>query len=216
MNRSWCQALFAAAVLVAAGGAEPRNLDLLKAEIRDYFKSGEYQKEVAAVAGKADAWLVERAAKRTAAERLVVVFDLDETLLSNWPHIASLDLGYTRDTWDAWVAAGKAPPIEAVRDVYRTARRLKIEVVFITGRREHQRAATEKNLREVGCGEFLELVMKPDDYKGTAAAYKTAARASVIARGCAIVANVGDQESDLVGGNAEKTFKLPNPLYLSP
>ncbi|MGB6550988.1 MAG: HAD family acid phosphatase [Xanthobacteraceae bacterium] len=28
-----------------------------------------------------------------------------------------------------------------------------------------------------------------------------------------MIANVGDQESDLSGGYAEKTFKLPNPFY---
>jgi len=30
-----------------------------------------------------------------------------------------------------------------------------------------------------------------------------------------IIANIGDQESDLAGGFAEKTFKLPNPFYIS-
>ena len=58
----------------AASAAEPRNLDLLKAEIRDYVKSGEYQRDIAAVAAKADAWLVERAAKKVPGERITVVF----------------------------------------------------------------------------------------------------------------------------------------------
>ena len=116
---------------------------------------------------------------------------------------------------EAWVADGKAPAIDPVRDVYRTARRLKLEVIFITGRREHQRAGTEKNIRDIGCGDYAEFLMKPDDFKGTSAVFKTAERARLIAKGYTIIANVGDQESDLVGGNAEKTFKLPNPLYLS-
>ena len=30
------------------------------------------------------------------------------------------------------------------------------------------------------------------------------------------IANLGDQESDLIGGHAERTFKLPNPFYLMP
>jgi acid phosphatase len=30
-----------------------------------------------------------------------------------------------------------------------------------------------------------------------------------------IIANMGDQASDLAGGHAEKTFKLPNPFYLT-
>lgn len=38
-------------------------------------------------------------------------------------------------------------------------------------------------------------------------------RAAIEAQGYTIVANVGDQESDLAGGRAERAFKLPNPFY---
>ena len=31
--------------------------------------------------------------------------------------------------------------------------------------------------------------------------------------GYRIIANVGDQESDLTGGGADRSFKLPNPFY---
>ena len=31
--------------------------------------------------------------------------------------------------------------------------------------------------------------------------------------GYLIILNVGDQESDLTGGFADRTFKLPNPFY---
>jgi predicted secreted acid phosphatase len=217
-------AAFVVASAVELRPAEPRNLDLLKAEIRAYVNSGEYERDIAAVAAKADAWLIERAAKRSApfdvaqgrGERLAVVFDLDETLLLNWPHIDSLDLGYTAATWEAWVAEGRAAAIEPVRAVYRTARRLGIEVIFLSGRREHQRAGTEKNVRAIGCGDFAALILKPDQWKGTAAEYKIAERRRLAAEGYTIVANLGDQESDLVGGFAERTFKLPNPLYLTP
>jgi len=33
--------------------------------------------------------------------------------------------------------------------------------------------------------------------------------------GYVIVANVGDQNSDLVGGYCRKFFKLPNPFYIT-
>ena len=207
--------IFLALTAAVAPAAEPRNLDLVKADLRDYVQSGEYLRAIGAVAAQADAWLVERAAKRVPGERLAVVFDLDETLLSNWPHIDAMGLGYTPAAWETWVVAAKAPPIEPVRAVYRTARRLGIEIIYITGRRERQRPGTEKNVRAIECGEFVELVMKPDDWKGTAAEFKAAARARVTARGHKIVANVGDQDSDLTGGHAERTFKLPNPFYLS-
>ncbi len=208
--------LLALAGCTASLPEQPRNLDLLKAEIRDYVKSGRYEGAIAAVATKADAWLVERTARRTPSERLAVVFDLDETLLSNWQEIDSLGLGYSASVWEAWVADGKAPPIEPVRAVYRTAQKLGLEIYFITGRRERQRAGTEKNLRAIDCVAASALIMKPDDAKGSSAAFKTAARARLAAQGVVIIANLGDQESDLVGGYAERTFKLPDPFYLSP
>ncbi len=211
--------LWPLAVLALAGCAttsnEPRNLDLLKAEIRDYVKSGRYERAIAAEAAKADAWLVERTARKTPGERLAVVFDLDETLISNWTEIDSLGLGYSAPVWEAWVADGQAPAIEPVRKVYQNARRLGLEIYFITGRREHQRAGTEKNLRAIDCIVSSALIMKPDDAKGTSAAFKTAERAKLAAQGAVIIANLGDQDSDLVGGYAERTFKLPDPFYLS-
>jgi len=104
--------------------------------------------------------------------------------------------------------------IEPVREIFRTARKLGVEVFFITGRRERVRAGTEANLRKVGCGDFAALVMKPNEWKGTAAACKTAERKRLVAEGRVIIANWGDQESDLSGGAAERTFKLPDPFYL--
>jgi putative acid phosphatase of HAD superfamily subfamily IIIB len=35
-------------------------------------------------------------------------------------------------------------------------------------------------------------------------------------QGCTIVLTMGDRQSDLSGGFAEKTFKLPNPVYFLP
>ncbi len=46
--------------------------------------------------------------------------------------------------------------------------------------------------------------------------YKSATRGYVESLGYDIVANFGDQFSDLTGGFADKTFKLPNPNYFLP
>jgi predicted secreted acid phosphatase len=205
-------------VLAVAGCAtvsrEPVNLSQRKEEIRAYITSGSYEQDVAAVAKRASSWIEQRAAKRGAGERLAVVLDLDETLLSNWPHISAQDFGYVPAIWAAWVEKGEAPAIEPVREVYRTARRLGVEVVFLTGRGEQDRPGTEKNLRAIGCADYAILLCKPDEGKETTAVFKRAARMRLTAEGRVVVANIGDQESDLAGGYAEKTFKLPNPLYL--
>jgi acid phosphatase len=195
--------------------AEPANLDPHKDELRAYVKSGEYDRDIATVAVRARAWLEERAARRSAGERLVVVFDLDETLLSNLPFMLDEDFGGTDAAWDAWMGSGKDPAIEPVRELYRVARRLGVDVILLTGRHARIRAGTEKNLRDIGCAGYAELICRPDDSKGPVAAFKTAERQRLTAEGHVIIANIGDQESDRAGGYAERTFKLPDPFYLA-
>ena len=46
--------------------------------------------------------------------------------------------------------------------------------------------------------------------------YKSGTRAYIESKGYDIVADFGDQFSDLLGGYADKTFKLPNPNYYLP
>jgi hypothetical protein len=46
--------------------------------------------------------------------------------------------------------------------------------------------------------------------------YKSATRAHIESLGYDIVANFGDQFSDLEGGHARRTFKLPDPNYFLP
>lgn len=46
--------------------------------------------------------------------------------------------------------------------------------------------------------------------------YKSGVRAHLEDLGWDIVANFGDQFSDLTGGFADKTFKMPNPNYFLP
>ena len=46
--------------------------------------------------------------------------------------------------------------------------------------------------------------------------YRSAARAHIKSVGYHIVASFGDQFSDLSGGFADRTFKMPNPNYFLP
>jgi HAD superfamily, subfamily IIIB (Acid phosphatase) len=50
----------------------------------------------------------------------------------------------------------------------------------------------------------------------SAADFKAPQRAAIEAEGYTIVANVGDQPSDLAGGHSERTFLLPDPFYRIP
>lgn len=209
--------VFAAGLLALGGcastGREPANLQPLKQQIRAYVERGDYQRDIDTIAARAREWIEQRAAQ--GGPRLAVVFDLDETLFFNWPYLKAADFGYVHREWERWVEEANAPAIESVRELYRTARRLGVGVFLITGRPERARGATERNLRAIGCADYAALLCKGDDGRGTSAAFKTEARRRLFGEGWAIIANIGDQESDLAGGFAERTFKLPNPFYLT-
>ncbi|MES2695181.1 MAG: HAD family acid phosphatase [Verrucomicrobiota bacterium] len=203
-----------APIQVAPARGEPANLTQAKQDVRAYVDSGRYQTDLASVGKKAEAWLEQRVAQKKGSEKLAIVFDLDETLLMNYPHIVKNDFGYLPEVWNGWVAEGTAPAIEPVRRVYRTARRLGVSVIYITGRPEPQYDATKRNLQMIECADFVALVCKPDAMKSaTAATFKAGVRERMTKEGWTIVASVGDQQSDLDGGFAERTFKLPNPFY---
>lgn len=213
-----CAAWLNLAVVLAFAGCataprEPRNLSDLKAEIVRYVDSGEYARQIEPVAAEADAWLERRAAQRHAGEKLAVIFDVDETLLSNLPTMLREDFGYVPNVWEAWVNEARAPAIEPVREVYRTARRLGMAVFLITGRGENAREGTARNLAAVGCDDYVALICKPVDESRTSGEFKLAERRRIVADGYAIVANIGDQESDFFGGASEREFKLPAPFY---
>ena len=205
--------LLAAGLHLAAPAAEPLNLSTAKAEVLYYVDAGTYEREVAGVAEEAKAWMTDRASQRRAGEKLALVLDIDETALTNLPHMREMDFGYLPAMWDEWVAEGTAQPLAPVFDVYRLARRLDVAVFFVTGRKESDRPGTERNLREVGYGEYVQLLMKPNDTRTVTRVFKTETRRELERAGWIIIANVGDQTSDLEGGAAEKTFKLPNPFY---
>ncbi|WP_175414856.1 HAD family acid phosphatase [Nibricoccus aquaticus] len=227
--RAWAAVM--AVVLVACGGCaggvgrEPVNLTTRKAEIVRYQESGDYARGMAAVAAEASRWIEARAAKRVEGERLAVVFDIDETVLSNWENMKRDDFSYISERWHAWVDRAEGTAIEPVRETFQVARRAGVAVIFLTGRKERDRAGTERNLRAEGLGDYAELIVRAESGAAEAGAesergrsavvFKTAVRKRLTEAGWKIIANVGDQESDLAGGYAEKVFKLPNPFYLT-
>lgn len=194
---------------------EPPNINPVKAALKAYIDSTNYQKDIAAVALQANKYLVKRIPRgATKNKKLAIVFDIDETTLSNLSQITSHDFGYVPKDWDAWVAAGRAPAIVPVQTIYDTAVRGKIDVFFITGRKESERASTERNLRDVGYDTWTKIYFMPRDVPDlTTKGFKIDTRRKLQLEGYVIIANVGDQDSDLTGGYAERSFKLPNPFY---
>ncbi len=206
---------FSAAFAVALPAEEPANLEYAKQAVTRYLASGEYAQDVAAVALRANKYLTKRVAQPAKpGEKRAIVFDIDETTLSNLSHIKAEDYGYVPAVWDRWVDTAQGRAIVPVQVVYDLAVRNNVAVIFITAREPAEAAATEKNLRQVGYETWTKIFYRPADFKGSVQGYKTDTRRKLVAEGYTIVANIGDQESDLAGGYAEKTFKLPNPVYI--
>lgn len=199
----------------AAETREPKNIFLLKQELSAYIDSGRYLEDIAAVAAEANRWIEHRVGAKKPGERLALVLDIDETLLSNLPEIRGNDFGYRPVSWVPWVRSGQAPAIAPALGIYRTARQLGIAVIILTGRTEGDRPGTEANLRAVGVEEWVALQFEAEGATSNTGLFKAAWRERLTAEGWTIIANIGDQESDLAGGFAERNFKLPNPLYLT-
>jgi predicted secreted acid phosphatase len=203
------------------------NLGQLKLALRYYQCSKKYEEDVRTELASARAWVEQRAGQ---AVNPAVVLDIDETSLSNWDQLARNDFGFVEngacdhDTHSAcgqrdWILSANGVAIAPTLDLFNAAKARNVAVFFITGRYDDavQRAATEFNLRKVGYFGWDGLFLRDPKTSGRSVAeYKTAARVEIEKRGYTIIANVGDQESDLANGHAEKPFKVPNPFYFIP
>lgn len=197
------------------------NHDALVAELKQYHDCtcacGCYAHDLDTQASRAIAFLDQRAAHRQANEKLAVVLDIDETSLSNYQEMQSQNYLFDPKAFDAWVNTAGAPAIPGTLRLDKEAQRLGVDVFFVTGRSESERAATERDLTAQGYA-WKQLTLRPDSTRSeTTTEYKSGARAQVEAQGYKIILNVGDQWSDLNGTpKAEFSVKYPNPYYLIP
>ena len=191
------------------------NIGTAKKLFKDYYQSGRYAEEIKRICKEAQGYIDESVAAYPK-EKLAMVLDIDETSLSNAPHIMEYDFGYLPGEWSKWIASAKAPAIEGTLELYKYAREKGVSVFFITGRNEAEREATVKNLEEQGFQKFTALILKPVGSKVTSKEFKTYHRRQITESGYRIIVNVGDQASDLEGGYCESVYKLPNPMYFVP
>jgi len=207
---------------VADTAGEPANVGDAKTAATEYHDSGQYQRDLAEVAAQAISWI---GAEVPETARPAVVFDIDETALSNWEVIKANDFGYTNGPcnlpdacgWRAWDLTAQSTVIQPTLDTYNVSKSLGAAVFFISGRDEGQRAATAQNLRSAGYAGYTRLILAPEGAQYPSAAdFKAPQRAEIEAEGYTIVANIGDQPSDLAGGHSERTFLLPDPFYRIP
>ena len=211
--------------LSAAASSQPANVGDTKDAATEYYTSGRYEQDLSAVASDATAWVTGRAGQVT---KPAVVFDIDETALSNWEVIKADDFGRVIQGpctslpegpcgWRNWDLSSHDTPLQPTLSFFQSAQKLGAATFFITGRDEGQRTATISNLNDAGYTGFTALLMPATGASYPFAAdFKTPQRTNIEQQGYTIIANIGDQPSDLEGGHAEKTFLLPDPFYRIP
>jgi predicted secreted acid phosphatase len=201
----------------------PLNIDKVKAQLRKYHDEF-YEQDIAAIIDAARAYLESRA---PAVTDPALVLDIDETSLTNWPNISADDFGFIPDGscshlpkgpcgFNTWIMRHTSASIRPTLELFNEAKRTRVAIFFVTARTTGQRAATVANLHKAGFTGWTGLMLRPPSDKRPIAEYKSEQRNKISAQGFTIIVNVGDQQSDLDGGNAECPFKLPNPFYFIP
>ena len=213
--------LIAVIAFGSAQAKEPENLHTAKERSVFYHDSGEYNYDQEVVVERAINYLRSRVNENNfeseGKNKLAIVFDIDETCLSNYKSLKSLDFGFQADSLVPLLEKADDPAIEPTLKLYKYAKQNGVTVFFITGRPEGLRLITEANLKKAGFSEWEKLFLKPEKYEQKSVIpYKSGARKSIEEEGYTIVVNIGDQWSDLAGGHSESVYKLPNPYYYIP
>ncbi|MET9853652.1 HAD family acid phosphatase [Streptomyces sp. NPDC006450] len=154
-----------------------------------------WQRDVSAVLDAARPGIEQRIAASPAGEKPAIVLDIDNSSLETDFH---------------WFWTFPTPAIAQVRDLTRYANDRGVAIFFVTARPGIVYSLTERNLKAVGYPVSGLYVRDLPALFGEVSAYKTAKRAEIEARGYTIIANIGNNQSDLVGGHAERTVKLPD------
>ncbi|MER6346114.1 HAD family acid phosphatase [Streptomyces sp. NPDC001595] len=152
-----------------------------------------WQRDCQAVMDRALPALEQRIAQPRPGEKQAIVFDIDNTALET-------DFGFSYPQ----------PANQPVLDVAEYAQEHGVALFFVTARPGLLHAPTEYNLERAGyevsglhLRGFLDLFKNVADYK-------TAQRVAIESKGYTIIANIGNSATDLSGGHAETTYKLPD------
>ncbi|MFJ9351930.1 HAD family acid phosphatase [Streptomyces sp. NPDC101237] len=190
---TWTRRMSVTAVSVAAlaGMAAPaRAATASSSTAVDYAT---WQRDCQSVMDQALPYLKQRVAAATPGERQAIVFDVDNTTLET-------DFGFSFPQ----------PANKPVLNVARYAQEHGVALFFVTARPGIIALPTEYNLEHDGYAVSGLYVRGFFDLFKDVAAYKTAQRVDIENNGYTIIANIGNSATDLSGGHAEKTYKLPD------
>lgn len=188
-----------------------KNLQYYKQDVEKYYESGRYGLEVRGIYDG----VIEDINDLPPVVNPTVVFDVDETTLSNYDHIKAISFGYFPGHWEKWLDKADGKAILQTKYFYDYLIERNYKIVFLTARSVRNYEATYTNLVNEGFTQFDTLICRPmKSPKLPSAVFKENERKKLSSSGYNIVACVGDQESDLMGKYTGIKVKLPNYIYI--
>lgn len=196
----------AAPVMAASAPAKPQAAPRTSAAsaVRPYAGAGHgaladvdyaaWQRDVSAVTDVARPYLEQRISQGSG-QKMAIVLDIDNTSLETHFH----------PFWEY-----PTPAVKQTLDLARYADSRGVAVYFVTARPGIIYSLSKDNLERAGFPISGLYVRDLPDLFEEVSKYKTAKRAEIEAEGHTIIANIGNSPTDIVGGHAEKTFKLPD------
>jgi predicted secreted acid phosphatase len=166
-----------------------------------------------------------------------IVLDADDTTLWTYDmENAAMHYNFDPALQDVWVQNELFPATPHMTSLVSAAEASGCTIIGLTGRSDAQKTATIANLTKVGYTGFTAAnyytkwtgtgtstqpayIACAIENKCTTIEYKSQTRKYIESKAGGdydIVANFGDQFSDLIGGYADRSVKLPNPTYYLP
>lgn len=191
------------------------NIHEAKDSVKKYYESGKYIQDVTGQVTRAKKYITSRLKKVKNNEKIAIVFSLDDTILSQYNYAMESDFSLLEGISNKWKMDAKVPPLNPIIDLYNFAKSKKLSVFIITNRGIDLKESTLQNLNLVGINDYNEIFFIPNNKSySTLQEFKTQIRKNITESGYTIIVNIGDQSSDLKGGFAEMTYKLPNYINI--
>jgi predicted secreted acid phosphatase len=154
----------------------------------------QWMADVSTALAPAQSYLAQRVASAAPGAKLAIVLDLDNTALESYFHPTTYP----------------TPATPQVLALARYASAHGVSVFAVTARPDIIDEVTEYNLDAVGYRVAGIYSRNPLQLFESYQAFKTGARKEITNDGYDIVANIGNNTSDLAGGYADTTYKLPD------
>jgi 5'-nucleotidase (lipoprotein e(P4) family) len=187
------------------------NLSQFQKYITSLYESGEID-SINYIATNLAKEYINRNIEKYSGKNPSIVFDLDETLLSNFNTIRKMKFAID---WNK-ISYDSCELIKPTYDLYNYALKNDIKIIFITARNEVNRKSTVNNLKNLGINKWDTLFFMPQNSVWSdenALNYKINSRKAMTELGYSIMISIGDKATDFKGGYCDTAFKLVNVLY---